>query len=482
MLRKARSIKNRFPPISQIPPETLALAAGFLSTERDLINATAVCQQWRSVLLSFPRLWCNAGGSPSKLEAYLERSKSVPLEVTLSTPQLVVSIIPHASRLTTLTVYMDRSPNFDQIAEHLRDPIPTLRSLTIRGGSQQLRNLELPSGLREGLFRHLKILSLKGFSSFSGPQTFPNITELFLCTNVCASGRVIDLLNTLEQLPGLVKVSIVFHIIDWYIDSPNIVTLPCLQEIHLSASIPDEYESGSTIMPPILRYLELPKATSITLESNSFDSSDSILPITSFGERLPNYAELSELRIDTTMYSGTVIFRSPSQAVFTYITESLRDYDEESRLWGGLPVSSVRRVTAILGYPVPGDENEWLVGMLENINFLELLELGGDCSRALGSLRRRLVRGAMQIDIRTLIVRGGGYAESQALMLENVKDDIGLQNMTVTYILDPDAYERAISDPDLDSSSDGKGWGEGSGDDSHWSSDHDDDDDDEWMA
>ena len=129
--------------------------------------------------------------------------------------------------------------------------------------------------------------------------------------------------------------------------------------------------------------------------------------------------------------------------MFTYITGSLRDYDEESRLWGSLPVSSVRRVTAVLGDPVPGDENKWLVDMLENINFLELLELGGYCGRALGCLRRRLVRGVMQIDIRTLIVRGGEHAKIQVLRLENAKDDIGLQNMTVTYIPDPGAYERA---------------------------------------
>ena len=77
--------------------------------------------------------------------------------------------------------------------------------------------------------------------------------------------------------------------------------------------------------------------------------------------------------------------------MFTYITGSLRDYDKESRLWGSLPVSSVRRVTAVLGDPVPGDENKWLVDMLKNINFLELLELGGYCSRALGCLRCRLV-------------------------------------------------------------------------------------------
>jgi hypothetical protein len=180
ILRKAGNIKNCLAPVNQIPPETLALTATFLATERDLINATAVCQQWRTALLSFPRLWRNAGGSSSELEAYLERSKSIPLKVTLSSPHLVVPITFHTSRLVALTVCVNDSPGFNHIAEHLRDPIPTLRSLEIRTENYQLHTLELPPGLREGLFRHLESLSLNAITSFRGPQTFPHITELSL--------------------------------------------------------------------------------------------------------------------------------------------------------------------------------------------------------------------------------------------------------------------------------------------------------------
>jgi len=470
ILRKTRSIRNRLAPVNQIPPEILALTATFLGTERDLINATAVCQQWRSVLLSFPRLWCNAGGSSSKLEAYLERSKSVPLEVTLSSPQLVVSIIPHTSRLVALTVCVDNPLSFNRIAEHIRDPIPTLRSLEIRTENYPLPILGLPSGLREGLFRHLR--SLSSDVVFRGPQTFPHITELFLCT----SGSSYDVLNTLEQLPGLVKVSLVFHI-SHYTDprSPNIVTLPCVQEIHLC---PFTVDRRAPAILPILRFLTLPKATSITLQSRlSLDSMDSILPIASFGERLPNYVELPELRIETTMSSGEAIFRSSSQAVFTYKTELLLEYERERQFWGNLPVSSVRRVTAVLVDPGFGNEDLWLVDMLGDPDFLDLLELGGDCGRVLQRLRHRLVRGIIPIcDIKTLIVRGGEYAKSQALKLESVKDDLGLKNMTVTYVADPEVYEGLAQDPDAETSTDDEGWDEDSEEDSDLDSDLEDDD------
>jgi hypothetical protein len=202
ILRKVGNIKNRLVPVNQIPPETLALTATFLATERDLISATAVCQQWRTALVSFPRLWRNAGGSSSELEAYLERSKSVPLKVTLSSPHSVVPITPHTSRLVALTIHVADSLGLNQITEHLPDPIPTLRSLEIRTKNLQISTLKFPSGLCEGLFRHLESLSLNTIPSFPGPQIFPHITELSLCTSGFLYRPVIGPFGCIETTTG----------------------------------------------------------------------------------------------------------------------------------------------------------------------------------------------------------------------------------------------------------------------------------------
>jgi hypothetical protein len=440
ILKKVGNIKNRLAPVNQIPPETLALAATFLATERDLINATAVCQQWRTALISFPRLWHNAGGSSSELEAYLERSKSVPLKVTLSPPCLAVPITPHTSRLVALTICVAGPLGLNQITEHLRDPIPTLRSLEILTKNYQIRDLELPSSLCEGLFQHLKSLSLNAIPLFPGPRTFPHITELSLCTSNTLYTPVTNLLDALERLPGLVKVSVVFQA-NSYIEpySRKIVTLPHVQEIHLRSVAVDGSEESAVILP-ILQSLELPKATSITVQSRfSSITSEPILPVSSFGEQLPNYVELPELQINTTTLSGEVVFRSASGAVFAYKTGPLDSYERDRAIWGNLPVSSVRKATVVLGDPGLSDEDVWLVNMLMDLCFLEVLEFGGDCGRALRLLRHTLVRGVMQTSIRTLTVRGGEYAKVQALKLESAKDDIGLQGMTVTYIPDPEA-------------------------------------------
>jgi hypothetical protein len=67
----------------------------------------------------------------------------------------------------------------------------------------------------------------------------------------------------------------------------------------------------------------------------------------------------------------------------------------------------------------------WLI-CFEDLESLEVLELGGDCGQVLRRLRRRMARGTMWVNIKTLIVRGGEYAKSQAFKFESVKDSLGL--------------------------------------------------------
>jgi hypothetical protein len=141
------------------------------------------------------------------------------------------------------------------------------------------------------------------------------------------------------------------------------------------------------------------------------------------------------------MGSGEITFRKGSQAVFTYHTGRLVDHRRELRLWGALPISSVRRVIAVQCDLKHGEEDRWLVGVLGKLEFLELLDLGGDCGHVLRRLRHRLARGAISLRINSLVIRGGEYAETQALKFRSNMDVMGLQGTTVTYILDPGTKE-----------------------------------------
>ena len=69
----------------------------------------------------------------------------------------------------------------------------------------------------------------------------------------------------------------------------------------------------------------------------------------------------------------------------------------------------------VLADPAYGSEDRWLVDLLAGLEFLEYLELGGDCSQALHSFPHRMVRGVIWVDIETVVVGGGKYAKSQAL-------------------------------------------------------------------
>ena len=181
MLTRMKNVRNLITPVNQLPPETLAHVTAFFPRERDLTNTTAVCHHWRTILLSFPRWWRKAGGlSMDELQTYLERSKSVLLSMSLSHPELADLVIPHTSRLTGLTIQLDRPLSFREIMHRLPHPIPTLRTFCI--SDDHRHQLEPPSDFQEPFFLHSKKLELMGITLFNGSwqQVFPHVTELAL--------------------------------------------------------------------------------------------------------------------------------------------------------------------------------------------------------------------------------------------------------------------------------------------------------------
>ena len=95
-------------PINKLPPEILSRILEHRTHERTLIIATHVCQYWRSTLIFNPSLWTCfhfvTQPDVARTLAYLERSRSAPIDVSISTgsPQGVKALrhlAPHASRM-----------------------------------------------------------------------------------------------------------------------------------------------------------------------------------------------------------------------------------------------------------------------------------------------------------------------------------------------------------------------------------------------
>jgi hypothetical protein len=438
--RKAKNAKNSLAPINKIPPETLAQVAAFIEPGRQLVDTTAVCQHWRATLLSFPRLWNTVRCSNQRqFDAYLERSKSVPLKVQLQNlyPRLLGSLSPHASRLVVLAIWVNRSSDFSRIAQYLPNPIPTLHKFGITSFGSD--HLNLPHGIGNDHFTHVKELRLEDISSFRAPRAFPHVTKLTWYVGPGRGGPVElpGLLATLEQLPALEQVDLVFRTsqdtaIDW---SPRVVTLPNVQRMSLCRS--GDWKVG---VPPILDFLILPNLTSLAVDEVSrLPRAFRTLPVASFGERLPNLAELPEMEVRMCGEIGRVGFRSPSQAVLEYraIARPLgeKTYRRDRRRWGGLPLHSVRRLTATLDRRAKGVEDVWLIRLLHDLSSLEYLELEGYCGGTLRRLRQLMMGKDIHLGIETLTVRSGPSEIRQAMRLKDVADGLGL-GINVTCIPD----------------------------------------------
>ena len=433
ILRRMKHVKNCFVPVNQFPSETLAHIATFFGKERDLINATAVCQHWRTILLSFPRLWRNAGGASAEIRAYIERSKCTPLDVSLTYPQHADLIVPHTSRLVGLTVRLVKSSNLSQIIERLPHPIPTLHTFRLAVIPPHTNTLALPPGLDNPFFLHAKTLEFKGISTYLGPLSFPHVTELTLHTMRYTPTAMEQFLKTFERFPALERLFITFNgnLIVYTDDDLSVVTLPCVQEMSLSMFTHPSVEDAH--LPNLLQYLSLPKLTSLCVQSSPrLMNSRSVFPVTPFSNHLPNLAELPQLRVDMGVPCDTVTFRSPSRATLKYLVGPLADYESnEHEIWNQLPLNTVRRLILNSTHPQVDQKLEWLGGLLRDLKFLEHLELGGECGDTLRWLCDKMEQERAPFHVRTLTVRCGENEKGLALRLKGLADAAGFSTTLV---------------------------------------------------
>ncbi|KZV97987.1 hypothetical protein EXIGLDRAFT_729164 [Exidia glandulosa HHB12029] len=198
-----------YSPSYQLPDELLASCFELLSF-RDLIAATHVTRQWRTVAHNFPRLWANiyvtAATHDSKfrlLGVLLQRSRSSPVDVSLQRPG--GSYDHYLPELATLVAeHMDhvRSLHWDsQYLEGLfvNTSAPVLRTLDMfppQGDGM------LPPDLFKGDAPNLRVLHLR--AGFNLPTTCAALHNLRVFRGTLNQGtsclRLFRLCPLLEEL------------------------------------------------------------------------------------------------------------------------------------------------------------------------------------------------------------------------------------------------------------------------------------------
>ena len=418
---KARYLRNSFARINRFPRELLGHIPTFLQSERDLINTTAVCRHWRTTLISTPHLWCNISGSSAlKVRAYLERSKWHPLNVHLTWSDSIRLLVPHIRRIVSLRLDLVGQSQMERIAEHLVEPAPSLRTLTIyprRVG----HTLDIPPSFLGASFPSLRSLFMEDVSSFSGPHTFHSVTSLTLYTNADLPLDTASLLRTLERLPSLETVFIKFRTrgIPTSVTGDRIITLQNLRGMTLFST----NDTEDAFMGPILPGLHLPKLERLEVHSGStLKSNGACLPL-SFSRLLPNLSELPKAIIIPHPRCCEIHFQSRCQHALDIFIGRLSSFEETLELLGGLPLRSVRSLTVEF---LEGSDREWLFGILGVMDGVEDLEISGGWAQVLEFWRGDREQKRLCPALRILTVYEEEGAELDLAASEILKRTVGL--------------------------------------------------------
>lgn len=268
ILLDVRSWANTFSPVNRLPPEVLALIPTFLNhkrSRRSLIRWSQVCRYWRNTFTNAPTLWIHLNCKDlARTRTFIERSKSVPIQVRLSPDfcsQSLNALFPHIKRFESLKMEIRASELKHRSIHHLRRPAPLLEQLTIAVEDSVLTDDDLESPfplLFRGEFPHLTRLALEYLSPHPDWFRISNLTTFHLVHTGSHGGSSSQLLRFFEQNPGIEDVSITYH--GRFVDnapSHHVVNLPHLRKIRLG-DCPSK--------PGILHHLLLPTGVEVALK------------------------------------------------------------------------------------------------------------------------------------------------------------------------------------------------------------------------
>jgi hypothetical protein len=141
VLTLLRSARNTFAPINRIPPDVFSLIPDYWEHQhagQDTIALTHVCRGWRDIFTSRPSLWTHLSCKDAeKTSVYIERSRSLPLEISLTQSRRIfhyddalLLAVPHTNRLRSLVIHVP-SDILSTLFDYFPFPAPLLEELMV---------------------------------------------------------------------------------------------------------------------------------------------------------------------------------------------------------------------------------------------------------------------------------------------------------------------------------------------------------------
>ena len=338
----ARNIKNIFAPINRVPQEVLAIIPDYCGRS-ELVALTHVCRSWRGFFISRASLWTFLDCMDlDRTHAYLERSKTAPLEVRVVKEYVPFDAfrlaIPHICRLKALTL-CGSSHNILKFVDHLVSPIspaPLLEKLEIRVRGSRPAAIE--STLFDGDLRSLRELRLHGVITDLPWKNLSNLTTFYIRQISDDGIPVTRLLDFFEHAPLLREIKLMDSLPDSS-DAPTqrVVSLPHLRLLKMSS------ESALSIL---LNHLHIPAGSSVTLV---FLFDDMQFPLLDYLPRsLDNLDNISHITSVNLNFDSGVVLRLGGPSGDLCIIDNCGDVsvpiDRFLKCLNRLPISSTERL------------------------------------------------------------------------------------------------------------------------------------------
>jgi len=354
VLSMVRSMKNDFALINRIPGAVLRLIPTYLEcqdteTGKDLIMLTHVCRGWRELFTSHPSLWTRLDfTNVDKTRAYIERSRSLPLDVVVCKSEYndnycledaLLLAVPHIKRFKSLTISGTSDP-LQHLTKHLTLPAPFLRELTIDLYCDSTPVLN--SALFNGVLLSLRTLTLGGVVTHLPWKNLWSLTTFKLGCTSENRVTVIQLLNFFESAPRLRDITL-HHAIPTSSNAPSsrVVPLPHLENLTIFAN------SAHSIL---LNHLSIPAGASLVLRFG-FRGDKSPLPdyLPKSIKNLPNLFRITAVNLCLERTEKFVHLIGPSGGlyIFGYPVEMTPSLDLDRRILHSLNYFSLHMTRSL---------------------------------------------------------------------------------------------------------------------------------------